>query len=98
MNKFKSYKFDEILENELKNPDFKKEYNALEKEFSLAKEFIALRKKENLSQKELAKKAGTSQPAIARLESGNYTNLSLTFIRKVAEALHAVPEIHLKQT
>lgn len=47
MNKLKSHKFDEILENELKNPDFKKEYNALEKEFSLAKEFIALRKCEN---------------------------------------------------
>ncbi len=39
----------------------------------------------------------TSQPAIARLESGNYKNLSLSFIRKVARALHAFPEIHIKK-
>ena len=58
---------------------------------------ILLRKTKNLTQKELAKLAGTSQPAIARLESGNYKNLSLSFIRKVAEALGAIPEIHLRK-
>ena len=40
---------------------------------------------------------GTSQPAIARLESGKYKNVSMSFIRKVAEALDAVPELHLKK-
>ncbi len=93
----KSINFDDVLNKELQNPEFKAEYEALEDEFILAKEVMQLRKNNNLTQKDLAKLAGTSQPAIARLESGNYKNLSLSFIRKVAEALGAVPEIHLKK-
>ncbi len=97
MNDMKSINFDDVLNKELQNPEFKAEYEALEDEFILAKEVMQLRKNNNLTQKDLAKLAGTSQPAIARLESGNYKNLSLSFIRKVAEALGAVPEIHLKK-
>jgi len=89
--------FKDLLSEELKDPSFEKEFNSLEEEFILAKEVILLRKTNNLTQKELAKLAGTSQPAIARLESGNYKNLSLNFIRKVAEALGAIPEIHLRK-
>ena len=94
----KSYKFDELLKKEMKKPSFKKEFESLEEEFVLAKEVINLRKKMNMTQKELAEKVGTSQPAIARLESGNYKNVSLSFIRRLAFALNAVPEIHLKQS
>ena len=81
----------------LKDPQVKEAYNEIEKDFSLAKEIIQLRKEKNLTQKELAEVIGTSQPAIARLESGGYTKISLTFLRKVAEALDAVPEVHLKR-
>lgn len=74
-----------------------KEYDELEEEYTLAKEIIELRIKKNLSQKELAEMIGTSQPSIARLESGKYKNVSMSFIRKVAKALDAVPELHLKK-
>lgn len=97
MAKIKSYKFENLRKKELKDKEFKNEYDSLEKEFSLAKEIIELRKLNNLTQKELAEKVGTSQPAIARLESGNYKNLSLSFLRRVAKALGAIPEIHLKK-
>ena len=97
MSNMKSVNFDDLLNKELRDPEFKAEYEALEDEFILAKEIMQLRKSNKLTQKELAKLAGTSQPAIARLESGNYKNLSLSFIRKVAEALGAVTEIHLKK-
>jgi len=97
MSDMKSVKFDDLLAEELKNPESKSEYEAVEDEFSLAGEVMQLRENGNLTQKDLAKLVGTSQPAIARLESGNYKNLSLSFIRKVAEALGAVPEIHLKK-
>ena len=40
---------------------------------------------------------GSSQPSIARLESGTYNNVSMSFIRKVAKALDAVPELHLRK-
>jgi len=97
MSDMKFVNFDDLLNKELENPEFRVEYEALEDEFTLAKEVMQLRKSNNLTQKDLAKLAGTSQPAIARLESGNYKNLSLSFIRKVAEALGAIPEIHLKK-
>ena len=76
MKKIKSYNFDTVLEKELKSKDFKEAYDFYSEEFSLAKEIIKLRKTNNLTQKELAEKVGTSQPAIARLESGNYKNVS----------------------
>ena len=98
MKKIKSYNFDELLKRELKNKDFHDEYESLEEEFALAKEVINLRKKMKLTQKELASKVGTSQPAIARLESGNYKNVSLSFLRRLAFALNAIPEIHFKQS
>jgi DNA-binding XRE family transcriptional regulator len=97
MGDLEEHDFDDLLKLEMRNKEFAEAYNALDKEYSLAKEFIALRKENNLTQLELAKLAGTSQSAIARLESGNYKNLSLSFIRKVAAALHAVPEIHIRR-
>ncbi len=86
-----------FLKKQLKNEKFKKEYNLLEEEFEIAKELIKLRKDANLTQKELADLAGTSQPAIARLESGNYQNVSLKFLKKIGNVLGAVPEIHFKK-
>ena len=97
MKKIKTTNSNSFLKKQLKNEDFKNEYNSLQKEFEISKEVIKLRKDLNLTQKELADLAETSQPAIARLESGNYKNLSLQFLRKVANALGAIPEIHLKK-
>jgi DNA-binding XRE family transcriptional regulator len=97
MKKTKEYKYSDLLKNELKNKEFKKEYEALEEEFLLAKEIIKLRKINKLTQKELASKVGTSQPAIARIESGSYKNISLSLLRRVANALNAEPIIHLKR-
>ena len=86
-----------LLKKQFQNKEFKKEYDELEDEFELAKEIIKLRKNAALTQKQLAELAGTSQPAIARLESGNYKNLSLAFLRKIGKALNATPEIHFKK-
>lgn len=95
MAKTKSYQ--DVLEQELKDPKFKKAYDAFEDEFNLAEEVIRLRIKANMTQAELARKAHTSQPAISRLESGNYTNVSLAFLRKIGAALGAVPTVHFKR-
>ena len=96
MKRPRSMRYEEFLAEQLRNPAVRKEYDALQGEFELAKEVIELRLKNNLTQKQLAKQIGTSQPAIARLESGNYHNLSLSFLRRIAGALGAVPEIHLR--
>lgn len=92
----KTTNYEDYLREQLKDEEFRLEYEDLEEEFTIAREVIALRQKHNLTQKELAERVGTSQPAIARLESGSYKNLSLSFIRRIARALDAVPEVHIR--
>ncbi|MEI6387920.1 MAG: helix-turn-helix transcriptional regulator [Spirochaetota bacterium] len=97
MSKDKGKPFADLVAERLQDPAFRKEYESLEEEYSLATEVIALRLEKKLSQKELAELIGSSQPSIARLESGRYSNVSLSFIRRVAKALDAVPELHLRK-
>ena len=92
----KTYKYENILNRELKDAEFRDEYEALAGEFAVAKEVIRLRKSNGWTQKELAERAHTSQPAIARLESGNYQSVSLSFLRKIGAALGAVPVVHMQ--
>lgn len=54
----------------MRDPAYRREYEALEEEFALASAMIAARKKAGLTQAELAKAMETSQTAIARMESG----------------------------
>jgi ribosome-binding protein aMBF1 (putative translation factor) len=54
----------------MKDPAYRREYEALEEEFALASAIIEARSRAGLTQEELAAKMETSQSAIARLESG----------------------------
>ena len=89
----KTYSFDEVLARQLKNPEFKKAWDDLAAEYDLAAEVIRMRMARKLTQTQLAKLVGTSQPAIARLESGNHTNVTLSFLYRVARALEVKPEL-----
>lgn len=82
------------LRKQLKNPAFKKEYDALEEEFALARELIAARTRAKLSQAQVARRMGTSQSAVARIESGRTP--SLTSLRRYAKAVGRKLEIKLK--
>jgi ribosome-binding protein aMBF1 (putative translation factor) len=54
----------------LKNPKVKAAYDRLESEYALAAALIDARAKAKLTQSQLAQRMGTTQSAIARLESG----------------------------
>ena len=54
----------------MKDPEYRKEYDALEEEFALMAEVAKARARSGLSQAELAKRMKTTQSTIARLESG----------------------------
>src|SRR4029079_9805109 len=54
----------------MKDPEYRKEYDALEEEFALMAEVTKARSRAGLSQAELAKRMKTTQSAVARLESG----------------------------
>jgi transcriptional regulator with XRE-family HTH domain len=79
----------------LEDPEFRKEYEALEPEYKLASTLIRLRLAKGLTQEQLAKLLNTKQESIARLESGGSLP-SLSTIRKVADALDAEVEISLR--
>ena len=68
-----------------KDPEYVKEYDALEEEFARAQMVIGARTHADLSQAELAERMGTSQSAIARLESGRVKPSTRT-LEKLAAA------------
>lgn len=79
----------EVWEKEsLKNPKIKAEYDKLQPEFALIQAVIDARVKKGVTQEELAKRIGTKQSVISRLESGR-ANPSVAFLKKLADALHS---------
>lgn len=79
-------KFSDLHSKLMKDPEFRKEYEALEPEYALINAIVDARIKKNISQKMLAKRLGTGQSAISRLESGTY-NPTFKFAQKLATAL-----------
>jgi len=67
----------------------------LEPEFEMVRQIIRARIDQNLSQAELARRVGTRQSNISRLESGDY-NPSLQFLKKIAGGLDKQLYISLK--
>lgn len=63
--------FDEYLQKRLKDPDFKREYDALDKEFELIDELLKARAEAKMTQAQVAEAMGVKQSAVARIESGN---------------------------
>lgn len=76
------------------NPEFQEEYEKADAEFRLIEELVRARTKAKLSQAELAKRIGTTQSAIARLEGGGVSP-SLSTLRRYAEATGSKLEISL---
>jgi ribosome-binding protein aMBF1 (putative translation factor) len=78
----------------LANPEVKREYDALGPAFEIAAELLRARMRTGLSQAELAARMGTSQSAIARLESGETLPSTKTLLR-FAEATGSKIQLRL---
>jgi len=85
--------FETFKRKMLKNPEFKREYDALEFEFMIINELLAARTRAKLTQAQLARRMGTSQSAVAQLESGR--SPSMASLRKYAAATGSKVEIKL---
>ena len=72
-------------DNLLKDPELKKYYDEVGKQLEIAYQILQLRKKQGISQSELAKKIGTTQSNVARLESGQQ-NFTTETLQKIAKA------------
>ena len=79
-------KFDDFLAQQLKDEEFRREYDALEPEFEIIQALIDARVAQGLTQKELAKRSGIAQGEISKLENG-IANPSLKTLRRLAAAM-----------
>jgi len=80
---------EEHIAKHMKNPEFKKAWHDLDPEFELIKSMIKAREKQGLTQAELAKRIGTKQPALSRLERGGFKKATVETLKKIADALNA---------
>lgn len=78
----------------MENSEFRQEYAKADDEFRLIEALVNARTKAKLSQAELARKIGTTQSAIARLEGGGVSP-SLATLKRYAEATGTRLEIQL---
>lgn len=83
-----SVSIDDYFAKQMADPEFAQEYAALDTEFGIINQLVALRIKRKISQRDLAEKIGTQQPSIARFERRRVAT-DLGFLRRVANALDA---------
>ena len=86
----------ELKSRALARTDVKAEYDRLDEEFALFDEFLKARSSAGITQAEVAKRIGTTQSAVARLESGKGKHSpSLATLQKYANALGYRLELRL---
>ncbi|MDA8086858.1 MAG: helix-turn-helix transcriptional regulator [Nitrospiraceae bacterium] len=78
---------EEDISARMKNPEFKKAWDALDAEFELLESMIKARERAGISQEELARRIGTKQPALSRLERGGFAKATVETLKKIADAL-----------
>ena len=69
----------------MEDPEFREEYARADEEYKLIEALVRARPAANLTQEELARRLGTTQSAIARLEGGGVSP-SFATLRRYAEA------------
>ena len=81
-----STKFNDFLQEQLQDPEFRKEYEALQPEHAVVQAIIDARKNAGLTQKELSERTGIAQGDISKLENGN-ANPSIRPLQRLAAAM-----------
>lgn len=78
--------FDEYLTEQMENPEFQEEWDALEPEFQIIRGIIEGREMNGMTQAQLAESTGINQANISRLENGT-ANPSLSTLKRLAAGL-----------
>ena len=76
----------EMLENQMQDEKFRKEYEEMQPEFDVIRAIVDARTSQNLTQKELSERTGINQADISKLENGN-ANPSIKTLQRLAAAL-----------
>jgi transcriptional regulator with XRE-family HTH domain len=84
-----AHSIDLNLRQKLRDREYRRNFFWAETCARIAADLIALRKRRDLNQKEVADLVGTKQPAISRAEQADYHNRNLNAIRRIADELDA---------
>ena len=76
----------EMLSEEMKNDEFRKEYEAIQPELDVIRAMVDARNSVNMTQKELSERTGISQADISKTENGT-RNPSLNLLKRLAEGM-----------
>ena len=85
-------KFDQFLEGQLQDEEFKSEYESIQPEMNVIRALVEARNSQNLTQKELAERTGINQADISKLENGT-RNPSINLLKRLAEGMDMVLKI-----
>ena len=77
---------DVICKGNLKDPEIREEYEALQPEYAAIQAMIDARVRSGMTQKELSEKTGIAQGDISRIERGN-ANPSLRTLQRLARGM-----------
>ena len=89
-------KFDQFLEEQLQDEEFKREYENIQPEMNVIRALVEARNSQNLTQKELAERTGINQADISKLENGT-RNPSINLLKRLAEGMDMVLKIEFVQ-
>ena len=92
----KYYDFEDMKREQMRDPEFRNAYEALKPQYDLIHAILDARIKKGVTQAEIAKRAGTTQSAIARFESG-VGNPTLDFMQRVSAAVGAKLEVRISR-
>ena len=81
-----SMTLDSYLEEQLKDEEFRREYEKIQPELNVIRAIIDARAAQNLTQKELAERTGINQADISKLERGT-RNPSIRLLQRLADGL-----------
>ena len=88
MVKIKLENFQHDLNEQLKDPKFRKGYELERAKVALAQKIAELRDAQHLKQADLARKLNVSQQFISQIETGDSINLTLDTLVKLAQSLN----------
>ena len=77
---------DSMLSEQLKDEEFRNEYEAIQPEMDVIRAIVDARTSQNLTQKELAERTGINQADISKLENGT-RNPSVNLLKRLAEGM-----------
>ena len=87
-------KFDDFLEEQMQDQEFKKEFDDIQPEFDVIRAIVDARTSQNLTQKQLAEKTGINQADIIKLENGT-RNPSINLLKRLADGMGMMLKIEL---